>query len=96
MQGVLRFPQRFRMVFCGEVVAVWWWKRGSWTRIFVCLKMCHGFEIYFWVDFGKAKATAKAKAIILSLRPSGFAPAFGRAEHGLARYLDLSYEYAGH
>jgi hypothetical protein len=54
------------------------------------------FEIYFLGGFfGKAKATAKAKAIILSLRPSGFAPAFGRAEHALARYLDLSYEYAG-
>jgi hypothetical protein len=51
LQGVLRFPQRFRMVFCGEVVVVWWWKRGSWKRIFVCLKMRHGFEIYFLGGF---------------------------------------------
>jgi hypothetical protein len=26
--GVLRFPQGFWMVFCGEGVVVWWWKRG--------------------------------------------------------------------
>jgi len=35
---------------------------------------------------GKAKATTKAKAIMLSLRPSGFAPAFGRAV-AAARWL---------
>jgi hypothetical protein len=43
------------------------------------VKFFLGFEIYFWVGYGNAKATTKAKAIILSLRPSGFAPAFGRA-----------------
>jgi hypothetical protein len=34
LQGVLRFPQVFRVVFCGEFVVVWWWNRGAWVHDF--------------------------------------------------------------
>jgi hypothetical protein len=47
------------------------------------VKIFLGFEIYFWVG----TARQKAKAINLSLRPSGFTPAFGRAGHAFRREL---------
>jgi hypothetical protein len=71
LQGVLRFPQRFRMVFCGEVVVVWWWKRGSWKRIFVCLKMRHVLRFIFWVDFWKSKGNSKSKGNNFVAAPFG-------------------------
>jgi hypothetical protein len=60
------------------------WFLGAW---FLGVKIFLGFGIYFLGGWSKAKATTKAKAIILSLRPSGFAPAFGRAEHAFWREL---------
>jgi hypothetical protein len=58
---------------------------GAGNDTFSGLKICHFLEVYFWVDCGKAEATTKAKAMNLSLRPSGFAPAFGRAVARFAR-----------
>jgi hypothetical protein len=38
-----------------------------------------GLTCDFWAENGREKITARAKAYFQSLRPSGFAPAFGRA-----------------
>jgi hypothetical protein len=47
-----------------------------------------GLTCVFWAENSKGKqATAKAKAINQSLRPSGFTPAFGRAEGPSARFV---------
>jgi hypothetical protein len=67
------------MVFCGEVVVVLWWKRGSYVHGFLAGFFSSVLRFIFGSGLWNAKATTKAKAIILSLRPSGFAPAFGRA-----------------
>jgi hypothetical protein len=56
------------MVFCGEVVVDSWWDRGFWVHGFLGVKIFLGFGIYFLGGWSKAKATTKAKAIILSLR----------------------------
>jgi hypothetical protein len=48
-----------------------------------------GLTCDFWAENAeKIKTTAKTKAIIQSLRPSGFAPAFGRAVGRFAAGID--------
>jgi hypothetical protein len=79
LQGVLRFPQRFWMVFCGEVVVVLWWKRGSYVDGFWAGFFSSVLRFIFGSGLWKCKGNDKSKGNNLSLRPSGFAPAFGRA-----------------
>jgi hypothetical protein len=70
LQGDLRFPQVFRVVFCGEFVVVGWWNRGFcvhdfWVRKFssVC-----GF-IFGWVRKGNGNGFGRF-ALRASLLPS--------------------------
>jgi hypothetical protein len=54
---------------------------GLWRNFGVGKMLIGGLTSVFWAENSKRKqATAKTKAINQSRRPSGFAPAFGRAE----------------
>jgi hypothetical protein len=47
LQGYLRFPQVFWMVFCGEFVVVGWWNRGFLQARILVGEIFLGFRIYF-------------------------------------------------
>jgi hypothetical protein len=60
LQGVLRFPQRFWMVFCGEFVVVWWWDVVLTRRVFGVRKFSLLLKFIFWVDGRRARAATIA------------------------------------